>query len=90
MTRRALPLLPDALPLYATREQIVGSIAVTAAGQKAARYLFAMRGFPPPSPFMAGLYYTPAVLAFIEKFEAKSPTANEGTISWDQTSRRRG
>jgi hypothetical protein len=90
VSRRALPLLPDALPLYASRQQLVAAMAGTADGQKRATILFDVAGFPTPSALIAGLYYVPAVLQFVEDYEARKAPATKGIASsWQETSKRR-
>ena len=91
MTRRALPLLIDALPLYATQQQLVAAMAATAEGQKCAAVFFQMKGFPKPTLLMGSLFYVPAVLSYVENFEEDRPTNSKGVVrSWQETSKRRG
>jgi len=87
MPRRPLPLLIDSLPLYATKGQIMGAITASTHGQSNLRSLFSAAGFPKPNAFMDG-YYVPAVIAFIEKFEADRSGSLLGSKSWGETSRR--
>jgi hypothetical protein len=75
MTRRALPLLIDSLPLYATRAQIVGAIVAEAREQKFANAMFDWRDFPRPSALLGGLYFVPAVVDFITEYEARRQSA---------------
>ena len=74
MTRRALPLLIDALPLYANTAQIVGAITTKAREQKIAAAMFGWSDFPLPSGVF-NLYFVPAVVDYITEYEKRRQSA---------------
>ena len=85
MTRRALPLLVDALPLYATEHQLVGALATGEKAQNALRRQFWTLAFPRESLIAEGLFYVPAVLAYFADVErARVKPRESEDVTWNR------
>lgn len=94
MTRRPLPLLVDALPLYATDAELMGAVFGARAGSKLSIWLAHAKrpDFPPLHPAMGGRF-VPAVTAFFETYEvdydASARRLATEEASWHKPTRKR-